>query len=79
MKKLICLFLISIGIFFICNLAFSNGHYWTYHQGNHPESEDLVKAKINTAIALQKIAEEGITIRLIIENKEVYGKIKRTD
>ena len=68
MKKLICLFLVSVSILFACNFAFSNGRYWTYHQGNHPEKEDLTKAKINTAIALQKIAEEGITVRLIIED-----------
>ena len=67
-KKILCSFLIIIGIFFAYNLAFSNGHYWSYHQGRHPEKEDLMKAKINTAIALQKIAEEGIIVRLIIED-----------
>ncbi len=73
MKKkfwlLLILFLLTT--FFACKVAFSGGRYWQYSEGRRPESEDVMKAKINTAIAIQKIAEEGITLRVIIEDRRL--------
>jgi hypothetical protein len=44
-------------------------HYWDYSTSRFPDFTDLDIAEVNTAIALQQIAEEGIKVRVIIEKE----------
>jgi len=65
MKKLI---LVVCLVFSFVALVFSGGLFWEYSGKRNPTNVDVIKAEVNTAIAIQKIAEEGITVRVIIED-----------
>ena len=74
MKKIIVSFLVGLLLGTFISIAFSKQNYWEYSNRNHPENEDSIKAEINKAIALQKIAEEGITLNIVFKNKLEINK-----
>ena len=69
MKKVVISFFIGLLLGTFISIAFSNQSYWEYSNNNYPENEDSIKAEINKAIALEKIAEEGITLNIVFKNK----------
>lgn len=70
MKKLFYLFLVLIFLFIFLKFVSGSSYWWEYNwRGRSPDREDLIKAEINKAIAIQKIAEEGITLNIIFKNK----------
>lgn len=68
MKKIVIGLLLGLLFGYIIS-SFAKENYWEYSYGNHPASEDGLKAEINKAIAIQKIAEEGITLNIVFKNK----------
>lgn len=67
MKKILILAM----CFLFLSAAFVIGDtlWLSYSRSRHPTIEDRMKADINTAIAIQKIAEEGLVLHVIIEER----------
>lgn len=59
--------IITIGVMITtCAIGKPLWDFYEFKGVNHPLIEDVTKAKINEAIAIQKIAEEGIILKVII-------------
>ena len=69
MKKIIIGFIVGLLLGTFITVSFSDSKYREYSEGRWPDQADSIKAEINQAEAIQKIAEEGITLNIVFKNK----------